>query len=58
MDEREKFIMRAALLYAQAHIDDFVWYFGHPDPANIDVCGDVGEKPTDDEFANLVTVLQ
>lgn len=66
MTEREKFILRAALIYAQSNLDDVNLAFEHDgssdNPENekclINVNGDEGMYLNENEVAKLLFTLQ
>ena len=60
MSEREKFITRAALLYAQSNLDDLNEAFEnwHTNSATININGDEGEIIDELEIAELLLALQ
>ena len=65
MNERERFIVRAALIYLQSNREDVNQAFETddqglmpPDQAEISVNGDVGEAIKDDEVESLLFTLQ
>lgn len=63
MDEREKFVLRAVLLYAQANLSDVNEAFeaeqqADETPSTISVNGDPGEPLTENELDLLLRTLQ
>mgnify|MGYP000294099405 CR=1 FL=1 len=65
MNERERFIVRAALIYLQSNREDVNQAFETddqglmpPDQAEISVNGDVGEAIKEDEVESLLFTLQ
>lgn len=65
MNEREKFILRAALIYLQSNREDINECFETddqglmpPDEAEISVNGEVGEAIKEDEVEQLLFSLQ
>lgn len=63
MTEREKFIMRAALIYAQSNLDDLNEAFNTNDPEYdprpiISVNGDEDNELNETEVAELLFTLQ
>lgn len=65
MNERERFIVRAALIYLQSNRSDINEAFETddqglmpPDQAEISVNGDVGEAIKEDEVESLLFTLQ
>ena len=66
MTEREKFILRAALLYAQSNLDDLNEAFDYDENQDIklkgkrplSVNGDIGEALDETEVAELLLTLQ
>lgn len=57
MTEREKFILRAALIYAQSNLADLNEAFEY-DENHISVNGDEGESLNETEVAELLFTLQ
>ena len=65
MNDRERFIVRAALIYLQSNRQDINQAFETddqglmpPDEAEISVIGDVGEAIKEDEVESLLFTLQ
>ena len=65
MNDRERFIVRAALIYLQSNRQDINQVFETddqglmpPDEAEISVNGDVGEAIKEDEVESLLFTLQ
>ena len=60
MNDRDKFIIRAALLYAQANLDDLNEAFTADEPSDnlISVNGERSEPITEDEVEQLLMTLQ
>jgi hypothetical protein len=65
MNDRERFIVRAALIYLQSNRQDINQAFETddqglmpPDEAEISVNGDVGEAIKEDEVESLLFTLQ
>lgn len=60
MNERERALLRLALIYLQANRTDVIEFFSEVDCAEneIEVNGDFMPAPTEDEIANLLKILQ
>lgn len=62
MNEREKFLMRMAVLYMISNLDDVNDAFEHGPPPEdndrVSVNGEIGIKPEEDELNELMMTLQ
>ena len=64
MTERQRFVLRAALIYAQANLADLNAAFSDPEEVSLDdvdeisVNGDVDEAVTEHEVAKLLFEFQ
>ena len=60
MSEREKYLMRMALIYAIANLGDVTeaFYDDNGEDDTISVNGDIGNPPTEEEMDNLMRTLQ
>ena len=57
MNQRERFVLRAALIYAQSNLDDLNQAFAEDD-ANLSVNGDLGRILNEEEVERLIMVFQ
>ena len=64
MTEREKFLLRMAAIYLQANLSDACQAFAPVgqgadyQPDTVDVNGESGDEPTEDELDHLLRTLQ
>jgi len=67
MTEREKYLLRMAVIYLMSNMDDANEAFSDEDKGwdgtpveenEISVNGDIGEKATEEELSNLMNSLQ